>query len=159
MAQRPLLTYFFGLGWPWVGEFVGFIILLIGFPTQQSLVNCEHPTTVSAIRNCPDKQSQRRSLSRNGSISLATTSRRNRSAPELARLSCVWKRAITRHRKIKFDCPHPNQWRPSTRKRRRNKAAAMPHPKNSRNKLNKRSKEKFACPRPDGAKDAGRYVF
>ena len=24
---------FLGLGWPWVGEFVGFIILLICFPT------------------------------------------------------------------------------------------------------------------------------
>ena len=26
---------FFGLGWPWVGEFVGSIIIFICFPTQQ----------------------------------------------------------------------------------------------------------------------------
>ena len=39
----PLLTYFFlGLGWPWVGEFVGFIIMFM-FPTQQNLVNGKHP--------------------------------------------------------------------------------------------------------------------
>ena len=37
----PLLIYFFfGLGWPWVGEFVGFIICF--FPTQQNLVNRKH---------------------------------------------------------------------------------------------------------------------
>ena len=40
----PLLTYFFlELGWPWVGEFVGFIIMCIFFPTQQNLVDREHP--------------------------------------------------------------------------------------------------------------------
>ena len=34
-AQMPLLTLIFlGLGWPWVvGEFVGFIILFLCFPT------------------------------------------------------------------------------------------------------------------------------
>ena len=33
-----------GLGWPWVGEFVGFIISTgICFPTQHDLVNREHP--------------------------------------------------------------------------------------------------------------------
>ena len=38
-AQMPLLTYvFLGLGWPSVGEFVGFIIMLICSPTQQKLV-------------------------------------------------------------------------------------------------------------------------
>ena len=39
MAQMPLLTSFFlGLGWPWVGEFDGFIIIVTCFPTQQNLV-------------------------------------------------------------------------------------------------------------------------
>ena len=31
-----------GLGWPWVGEFVGFIIIFIHFPTQQNSVNRIH---------------------------------------------------------------------------------------------------------------------
>ena len=26
---------FLGLGWPWVGEFVGFIVIFICFPTQE----------------------------------------------------------------------------------------------------------------------------
>ena len=30
--------YFLGLGWPWVGEFVGFIVIFICSPTQQKLV-------------------------------------------------------------------------------------------------------------------------
>ena len=34
---------FLGLGWPWVGEFVGFIMIFICFPTQQNLVNRKHP--------------------------------------------------------------------------------------------------------------------
>ena len=36
--------FFLGLGWPWVGEFFGFIIIVTGtcFPTQQSLVNHKH---------------------------------------------------------------------------------------------------------------------
>ena len=40
VAQNAtFLTYFFlGLGWPWVGEFDGFIIIFICFPTQQKLV-------------------------------------------------------------------------------------------------------------------------
>ena len=39
----PILTIFFsGWGWPWVGEFVGFIILFICLPTQQNLVNRKH---------------------------------------------------------------------------------------------------------------------
>ena len=34
VAQMPLLTkYFLGLGWPWVGEFVGFIMIFACFPT------------------------------------------------------------------------------------------------------------------------------
>ena len=36
---------FRGLGWPWVGEFVGFIIVFtyIFFLTQHNLVNRKHP--------------------------------------------------------------------------------------------------------------------
>ena len=30
--------FFLGLGWPWVGELVGFIIIVTLFPTQQNLV-------------------------------------------------------------------------------------------------------------------------
>ena len=36
---------YLGLGWPWVGEFVGFIIIFVCFPTQQNLVNRKHPIT------------------------------------------------------------------------------------------------------------------
>ena len=44
MSQMPLLTYFFlGLGWPWVGDFVGFIIIFICFPTQENLLYRKHP--------------------------------------------------------------------------------------------------------------------
>ena len=35
--------FFLGLGWPWVGEFVGFIVIFKYFPTQQNLVNRKHP--------------------------------------------------------------------------------------------------------------------
>ena len=31
-----------GLGWPWVGEFDGFIIIFICFPTEQNLVYRKH---------------------------------------------------------------------------------------------------------------------
>ena len=34
---------FIGLGWPWVGEFVGFIIILTHFVTQHNLVYRKHP--------------------------------------------------------------------------------------------------------------------
>ena len=34
--------FFLGLGWPWVGEFVGFIIISICFLTQQNLVKRKH---------------------------------------------------------------------------------------------------------------------
>ena len=34
---------FLGLGWPWVGEFVGFILIFRCFPTQHNLVNRKHP--------------------------------------------------------------------------------------------------------------------
>ena len=43
MAQMPLFNLIFlGLGWPWVGEFVGFMKISIRFPTQQNLVNRKH---------------------------------------------------------------------------------------------------------------------
>ena len=43
---RHFLTYFFlGWVWPWVGEFVGFIIIFTCIPTQQDLVNRKHPGT------------------------------------------------------------------------------------------------------------------
>ena len=35
--------FFLGLGWPWVGEFVGFIVKFRYFPTQPNLVNRKHP--------------------------------------------------------------------------------------------------------------------
>ena len=45
MTQLPLLNLIFlGLGWPWVGAFVGFIKIFIFFPTQQNLVYRKHPT-------------------------------------------------------------------------------------------------------------------
>ena len=34
---------FVGSGWPWVWEFVGFIAILMCFPTQQSVVSRKHP--------------------------------------------------------------------------------------------------------------------
>ena len=46
VAQMPLQNLFFlRLGWPWVGEFVGFIITYTCFPTQHNLVNRKHPIT------------------------------------------------------------------------------------------------------------------
>ena len=36
---------FLGLGWPWVGGFVGFIIIFICLATQHSLVYRKHPIT------------------------------------------------------------------------------------------------------------------
>ena len=33
--EKVLAVIFIGLGWPRVGEFVGFIIILVCFPTQQ----------------------------------------------------------------------------------------------------------------------------
>ena len=35
--------FFSGLGWPWVGECVGFILIFTCFPTPQNLVNCKTP--------------------------------------------------------------------------------------------------------------------
>ena len=45
--SAPTATFnliFLGLGWAWIGEFVGFIIIFISFPTQHNLVNRKHPT-------------------------------------------------------------------------------------------------------------------
>ena len=41
--------FFPGLGWPWVGEFVGFIIVRKYFPTQHNKVNREHPNKVQLV--------------------------------------------------------------------------------------------------------------
>ena len=44
VVQTPLFNLIFlGVGWPWVGEFDGFIILLVCFPTEQNLVYRRHP--------------------------------------------------------------------------------------------------------------------
>ena len=43
VAQNATFNLFFlGLDWPWVGEFVGFILIFTCFPTQQHLVNRKH---------------------------------------------------------------------------------------------------------------------
>ena len=34
---------FLWLGWPWVGEFFGFMTILTCFPTQQNFANGKHP--------------------------------------------------------------------------------------------------------------------
>ena len=34
--------FFLGLGWPWVGQFVGFLVICICFSTQQNLVYRKH---------------------------------------------------------------------------------------------------------------------
>ena len=40
--KRHFLTYFFlGLGWPWVGEFVGFIIMFIMFSKRAEVGKTE----------------------------------------------------------------------------------------------------------------------
>ena len=40
MALRPLFNVIFlGLGWTWVGGFVGFMIVFTHFPTQQNKVD------------------------------------------------------------------------------------------------------------------------
>ena len=57
----PHLTDFFlGLGWPWVGDFDGFIIIFVLFPTQQKLVNRKTPYCAGSVyiarihpRKCP----------------------------------------------------------------------------------------------------------
>ena len=39
VAQMPLLTYFFlgWSGWPWVGEFDGFMIIFVCFPNPTEI--------------------------------------------------------------------------------------------------------------------------
>ena len=53
VAQRPLfnLIFFLGWGWPWVGEFDGFIIIFICFPTQQNSVVSQTPYTRHIYKN------------------------------------------------------------------------------------------------------------
>ena len=41
--------FFLGLGWPWVGEFVGFILIPICFSTQHNLVNRKHLITTKRV--------------------------------------------------------------------------------------------------------------
>ena len=56
MSQRPLFNLvFIGLGWPWVGEFVGFIIIFTCFPTQHNSEYRKHPTLPATkdARNTP----------------------------------------------------------------------------------------------------------
>ena len=62
VAQNATFNPFsLGLGWPWVGEFVGFIIICVCFPIQANLVNRKTPqygcssssVTVGACRRCP----------------------------------------------------------------------------------------------------------
>ena len=60
-------SYFFlGLGWPWVGEFVGFIIV-ISFPTHHNLVNRMHPNTRIPTKVILD--GLKRNMSRGNSLS------------------------------------------------------------------------------------------
>ena len=43
--NAPFNLYFLGLGWPWVGEFIGFIIISsMCMPTQHNSVNRTHPS-------------------------------------------------------------------------------------------------------------------
>ena len=59
VTQMPLLTYYFlRLGWPWVGEFVGFMIIVTCFPTQQNLVYRKHPIAVPSRQDHPTPSSK-----------------------------------------------------------------------------------------------------
>ena len=52
VAQAPLLNLIFlGLGWPWVGEFVGFMTIFTCFPTYiiWYTKNRNHPDTFIAV--------------------------------------------------------------------------------------------------------------
>ena len=42
---------YLGLGWPWVGEVVGFVIFFIFFPTKQNLANLKHPGYYDILNN------------------------------------------------------------------------------------------------------------
>ena len=55
MAQMPRFNLIFlGLGWPWVGEFVGFITVFMCFSTQHNLVNRKHPIYSETLLTFPD---------------------------------------------------------------------------------------------------------
>ena len=50
----PIATFnliLLGLGWPWVGEFDGFIIIVVCFPTRHNLVHCKHPNNEASTIN------------------------------------------------------------------------------------------------------------
>ena len=47
--NAPFIPIFLGLGWPWVGELVGFVVRFICFPAQHNLVNRKHPTNLVAV--------------------------------------------------------------------------------------------------------------
>ena len=49
--NSTLNLFFLGLGWPWVGEFVGVIIIFICFPTQHILVYRKRPYYSSVYTN------------------------------------------------------------------------------------------------------------
>ena len=46
-------VFFLGLGWPWVGELVGFLTVLTCLPTQQILENRKHPMYKLVYRKHP----------------------------------------------------------------------------------------------------------
>ena len=56
-ANATFNLVFLGLGWPWVGELVGFIVIFYTyvFPTQQNLANHKHPfaQVFYHCTNCP----------------------------------------------------------------------------------------------------------
>ena len=42
-GQNATFRLFFrGLGWPWVGEFVGFMVIFLCFRTKQNFANRKH---------------------------------------------------------------------------------------------------------------------
>ena len=47
--NATLNLFFLGLGWPWVGEFVGFIIVFDMFNVGQNVVCRKHPTIGSRV--------------------------------------------------------------------------------------------------------------
>ena len=57
---------FLGLGWPWVGEFVGFITIFTCFPTQQNLVNRKHHTLIrmNVLGFCMDNTVSKRHVAK-----------------------------------------------------------------------------------------------
>ena len=49
---------FLGLGWPWVGEFVGFMIIFVCLPTQHDLVYLSQNTLLLGSRLVPSLRFQ-----------------------------------------------------------------------------------------------------